>query len=86
MDNWYKKAQRSKMVDPDTGQIIFGPDMSDFGRTKIQKIKEWLQKKHPNVNWTVDAIIDFLGKHFIDIPKPLSEQGPKDKLHRPLDD
>jgi len=29
MNNWYKKAQlseRSKMVDPDTGQIIFGPE------------------------------------------------------------
>lgn len=86
MNNWYKKAQlseRSKMVDPDTGQIIFGPE--PYNPTYLQKIKNTLERKYPKMNWTVDMIMDFLNKYFLDNPHSTTETAIKDLLHRPLD-
>lgn len=72
MDNWYKRAkrepgQRSRFMD-DTGAWIEGPDMSKFQKTPLEKLKRWLEEKHPNVNWTVEAVVDFYNKNFNENP------------------
>jgi len=82
MSNWYKKAQdsgRSRMVD-DLGSIIKGPDMSVFDETKLEKAKNWLERKYPTVNWTIDMVYEWINKNFIGKQKRLEK--PKDLLHR----
>ena len=82
MDNWYKKAQkRSRWTEPDTGQVIENIDMSVFDKTMFERAKEWLEKKYPTINWTVDKVYEWVNENFIGKPKPISEQGPKDRLH-----
>ena len=78
MGNWYKKAMGT-FIDPDTGMPIEGIDMSVFDETTLQKIKRWLEEKHPNINWTVEKVYDWINKNFIGKPKPFT--GPKDKRH-----
>ena len=77
MNNWYKKAERSKFEEPDTGQIIEGIDMSVFDETMLQKVKRRLEEKYPNVNWTLEKIYEWINKNFIGNPKPFT--GPKNK-------
>ena len=85
MDNWYKKAQReprrSIKVD-DSGAIMKGIDMSVFDESKLQQAKRWLEEKHPDMNWTLDAVAEWVNKYFIGKQKPISEQGYKDQVHK----
>ena len=89
MDNWYKKAlrdrpKRSRFEDVDTGHIIEGPNMSRLKDTRIEKMKRWLEEKHPNVNWTMEAVAEWINDNFIGNPNLLEK--PQDLSRRPLDD
>jgi len=79
MENWYKKAQRSRMVEPDTGQIIEGPDMSAITPTRMEEIKYQLETKYPTTNWTLEKVMEWINDNFIGKPKPFT--GPKNKIH-----
>lgn len=81
-DSWYKEAERSRMID-DSGAIIEGPDMDKLNPTKVEMIKDKLQRRYPKVNWTLEKVMKWINKNFIGKPQP---SGPKDLLHRPLDD
>ena len=70
--DWYKKAQ---------DEIIRGPDMDVFDPTALEEFKLKLEKKYPRVNWTIDAVRDWINRNFIG--KPKSFDRPKDLLQNP---
>jgi len=80
MENWYKKASRSKFTDPDTGHTIEGPEMDKLIPTELETIKMQLEEEFPRVNWTIEKVKEWINKTFIGKPKPFT--GPKNKVHK----
>ena len=77
MENWYKKAQiRHELPE---GSVVEGPDMASLTPSKVQEIKRWLEEAHPEVNWTLEAVIEWVSDNFGGEPKAPAK--PKDSLH-----
>lgn len=76
----YKLAERSRYVDPDTGTTMEGPDMQSLNITNLEMMKEKLERKYPQIVWTVEKVKDWINKNFTNKLKPIT--GPKDLEHK----
>jgi hypothetical protein len=47
-------------------QVIEGPDMSKFNISKLEMMKEKLEKQYPNIAWTLEEVKKWINKYIFE--------------------
>ena len=47
-------------------QVIEGPDMSKFNISKLEMMKEKLEKQYPNIAWTLEEVKKWINKNIFE--------------------
>jgi len=51
-------------------QTIEGPDMSKFNISKLEMMKEKLEKQYPNIAWTLEEVKKWINKYIFEKQTP----------------
>ena len=78
-----KKKKAFNLREYKLAETITGPDMNALTPTKLEEAGEWLKKKYPNIDWTIEKIMEWVNKNFKGELKPMTP--PQDLARRPLD-